>query len=229
MQATRCCAAWSQPLPTLPRTVASSRHCPCSPPAPTHCSVPLNPKESAKRSEALRRKALQRAHSRVQLGEPHNSGLGRLIEAAKNKLHLPLGGDLERVGSGELAPRSPSAAEQAGGQGGAAAARMGWLGWLLLLAGRAAGSAIVLHAFLTSAVLQLHCHPHLPRPLPSLLLHSCSRGSRSGFCGGPAPDPLPAQQLVHPPRLLRLGIRRTGGRPAGPLRCVAGLLLQMAC
>ena len=76
--------------------------------------MPLRPKEAAKRREALRRKALQRAHSRVELGEPHNSGLGRLIEAAKNKLHLPLGGDLERMGSGELAPRSPSAAEQAG-------------------------------------------------------------------------------------------------------------------
>lgn len=121
MQATRCCAAWSQPLLALPVAKAFSHCLPSCPSA--HCSVPLNPKESAKRSEALRRKALQRAHSRVQLGEPHNSGLGRLIEAAKNKLHLPLGGDLERVGSGELAPRSPSAAEQAGGQGGAAGAR----------------------------------------------------------------------------------------------------------
>lgn len=96
--------------------------------ASSPCSVPLRPKEAAKRREALRRKALQRAHSRVELGEPHNSGLGRLIEAAKNKLHLPLGSDLERMGSGELAPRSPSAAEQAG-ECGSCGVWSGWAGW----------------------------------------------------------------------------------------------------
>ena len=109
---TRCAAAsrparWLAPrlpMPTLPLSL----------PPPLCRSVPLNPKEAAKRSEALRRKALQRAHSRAAMGEAHSSGLGKLLEAAKHKLHLPLGGDLERMASGDLTGRTPSAAEAAG-------------------------------------------------------------------------------------------------------------------
>lgn len=160
----------------------------CLPP----CSVPLRPKEAAKRSEALRRKALQRAHSRTQLGEPHNSGLGRLIEAAKNKLHLPLGGDLERVGSGELAPRTASAAEQAGECG----ATGGVFPWVGCCQGRG------YDLFLCCAWFAV---PRIHTCVNGGYSHLCERWFPHRGCKPPAASPPPRHSLLALPSLCSRG------------------------
>lgn len=86
------------------------------PPAfPVH-SVPLGAKQAVKQAEALRRKALQKTTKGGEGDlEGHSSGLGRLLAATKQKLHLPLvGGDVERAASGGMGDGSRSVEEEAG-------------------------------------------------------------------------------------------------------------------
>lgn len=67
--------------------------------------MPISAKEAARKSEALRRKAMLRSASEGGLGEEQGSGLLRLLANAKHKLHVPGfgagGGDVERAGSGD--------------------------------------------------------------------------------------------------------------------------------
>jgi hypothetical protein len=67
--------------------------------------VPISAKEAARKSEALRRKAMLRSASEGGLGEEQGSGLLRLLANAKHKLHVPGfgagGGDVERAGLGD--------------------------------------------------------------------------------------------------------------------------------
>lgn len=132
--------------------------------APVPRSVPLKPKDAAKKAEALRHKAMQSTQPQGSGLEVHHSGLGRLLDNVKTKLRLPLvgGGDVERAGAGADMQRTASA-DEAAGEG------AGWGG---------AGQRMALCS--STPRLASKLSPCLPCP-------TCSRGGRRRLCGWTAP------------------------------------------
>ena len=166
-------------------------------------SVPLRPREAAKKGEALRRRALRRCVSNAtaeSLADMHSNGLARLLAVAKHKLKLPGGGDVE-----QNEPGSPI-----GGAEDCAGTTLEGLGsgqWGL------AGTLLTLRQ-------SRPCSPSLAgMRLTCLCSLASSPGRSRRLCRRSAPVARRPRPLAHPLGLLRHAARGGGGGRAGPLGC----------